>query len=43
MGPSLLLPDTGIRRNRSYNTLNKEFHLWDVADFIKSGVEVRYL
>ncbi|GFQ79881.1 glycerol-3-phosphate acyltransferase 3 [Trichonephila clavata] len=36
--PSQLeVPD--MRRNRSYDTLKKEFHLWDVADFIKSGIE----
>ncbi|GBL92553.1 Glycerol-3-phosphate acyltransferase 3 [Araneus ventricosus] len=28
-----------IPRNRSYDTLKKEFHLWDAADFIKSGIE----
>lgn len=28
-----------IPRNRSYNTLNREFELWYAADFIKAGVE----
>lgn len=47
MGPlpsqsQLGLPDSGLRRNRSFNTLKREFNLWDAADFIKSGVEVRF-
>ncbi|XP_054721188.1 glycerol-3-phosphate acyltransferase 3-like [Uloborus diversus] len=29
----------GMPRNRSFNTLQREFSLWDAADFIKSGVE----
>lgn len=40
IGP-LLSPteDSGLRRNRSYNTLKREFHLSDAVGFIKSGVE----
>ncbi|KFM59943.1 Glycerol-3-phosphate acyltransferase 4, partial [Stegodyphus mimosarum] len=40
MGPlpsQLQVP--GIKRNRSYNTLKQEFDLFDVAEFIKAGVE----
>lgn len=36
--PSHLM-DSGLRRNRSYNTFKGEFELWDAADLIKSGVE----
>ncbi|GIY43876.1 glycerol-3-phosphate acyltransferase 4 [Caerostris darwini] len=30
---------SSIPKTRSYNTLKKEFHLADVADFIKTGIE----
>ena len=43
MPSQLSPPDLGLRRNRSYNTLRREFDLWDAADFIKSGVEVKHL
>ncbi|CAL1261514.1 unnamed protein product [Larinioides sclopetarius] len=40
VGPlSSQLEVPSIPRNRSYDTLKKEFHLWDTTDFIKSGIE----